>query len=132
MPSVMIAIDPTVARMSNRIRRRMPRALREIGVPSRKARLHGPFRLGPLLRLDLEQGVDERRDRSALGQDDKTAEQGHHDDHREEPELLAMVEIKPEFSQEAHPESSGSELVGDTPHVRCSSECRQSSSKALL
>src|SRR5580704_12053311 len=50
--------------------------------------------------LLLEQRVDERRDGRALGQHDQAAEDHHHDQDRQQPELLAFALEGPEFDDD--------------------------------
>jgi hypothetical protein len=48
----------------------------------------------------LEQRVDERRDGRTLGQHDQAAEDHHHDQDRQQPELLALPHEGPEFDDD--------------------------------
>src|SRR3546814_6803249 len=50
----------------------------------------------------LEQRVDERRHRRALGQHHQAAEQHHHQQHRQQPELLADPQEPPQLGEEGH------------------------------
>src|SRR5215468_6776980 len=51
------------------------------------------------VRSRSEQGVDERRDGRALGEHDQAAEDHHHDQDRQKPELLALPHEGPEFDE---------------------------------
>jgi hypothetical protein len=48
----------------------------------------------------LEERVDERRDGRALGQHDQATEDHHHDEDRQQPELLAFLHERPEFDDD--------------------------------
>jgi hypothetical protein len=50
----------------------------------------------------LEQRVDERRDRGALGQNHESAEHHHHDQDRQQPEFFPDAHKPPELSYEIH------------------------------
>src|ERR1051325_9674021 len=56
-------------------------------------RMEGAFSL-------LEERVDERRDRRALGEHDQAAEDHHPDQDRQQPELLALLHEGPEFDED--------------------------------
>ena len=47
----------------------------------------------------LEDRVDERRDRGALGEHDQAAEDDHHDEDRHQPIFLSDAQKRPEFAQ---------------------------------
>ena len=57
-------------------------------------------------RVGLEQRVDERRDRRALGQHDQAAEDRHHEENRHQPELLAHAQERPQLRTNAMTPSS--------------------------
>src|SRR5581483_181510 len=68
--------------------------------------------------LSLEQRVDERRDRRALGEHDQAAEDHHHDQDRQQPELLALPHEGPEFDEDGTHRSGPFAIRTDSSWIR--------------
>src|SRR5882724_6194214 len=66
----------------------------------------------------LEQCVDERRDRGALGEHHETAKHDHHDQYWQQPEFLPDAHKPPKLSNEIHILSLRTDLSSSPAPVR--------------